>query len=314
MSNEKIINFMGQRHLAAFISVVLVLGSIGSLAFKGLNLGLDFTGGTLVELHFEEAPAPEKVRASLQSNGYQNAVVQQFGSENELLIRLQSDSAELDENGQAINVGEKIANALEAEFGTEVTLKQTAIIGAQIGEELTNDGGLGMLAALIAVFLYVAVRFQTKFSVGAIAALVHDVIIVLGVFSLLQLEFDLTVLAAVLAVVGYSLNDSIVVADRIRENFRILRTETSIEIVNASLSQTLGRTIMTSGTTILVLLALFFVGGELIHNFSTALLIGVGVGTYSSMYISATILLWLNITKEDLMPPEKEGAELDDLP
>lgn len=314
MSTEKMINFMGKRHLAAIISIVLILGSIGSLAVKGLNLGLDFTGGTVVELNFATAPSPEDVRQRLAANGYSNAVVQQFGSDTELLIRLQSDSAELDENGEAINVGKKISEFLAAELGTEVILKQSAIIGAQIGEELTNDGGLGMLAALAAVFLYVAVRFQTKFSVGALMALVHDVVIVLGVFSLFQFEFDLTVLAAVLAVVGYSLNDTIVVADRIRENFRIMRADSAIEIINASLTQTLGRTLMTSGTTFLVLLALFIVGGELIHNFSIALLIGVGVGTYSSMYIAATILLALNISKEDLMPPEKEGEELDELP
>ncbi len=314
MSTEKLIDFMGKRKLAALVSIVLVIASVASLSLQGLNLGLDFTGGTVVELEFSEAPSPEDVRLRLGAAGYNNATVQQFGSESVLLIRLQSDSAELDENGEAVNVGGKITDLLSADLSTEVTLKQTAIIGAQIGEELTNDGGLGMLAALIAVFLYVAIRFQTKFSVGALAALVHDVVLVLGVFSIFQLEFDLTVLAAVLAVVGYSLNDTIVVADRIRENFRVMREGSPVEIINSSLTQTLGRTLVTSGTTILVLLALFFVGGELIHNFSIALLLGVGVGTYSSMYIAATILLSLNISKEDLMPPEKEGEELDELP
>lgn len=306
-TSDKIVNFMGMRFIAAAISALLIVGSIGSLAVKGLNFGLDFTGGTLVELHFSKAPDLQSVREQLGRIGYDNAVVVQFGSDTELLIRLQSDSGELDAEGKPVNVGEKITASLSQSSGTDVKLMRSEIIGAQIGEELANEGGLGMLAALAAVFLYVALRFQMKFSVGALVALVHDVIIVLGFFSLLQLEFDLTVLAAVLAVVGYSLNDTIVVADRIRENFRIMRDETSVDIINVSLTQTLGRTLMTSGTTLLVLLALFFLGGSLIHNFSTALLVGIGVGTYSSIYVAATILLLMNISKEDLMPPEREG-------
>lgn len=314
MSSEKIINFMGRRHFAAVVSAVLIVISIGSLAVKGLNFGLDFTGGTLVELQFSEAPELQRVRDALAANGFPSANVVQFGSDTDLLIRMQNDSGAVDEGGEPVNVGQQIVDSLRSISDAEITLLRSEIMGSQVGDELANDGGLGMLAALAAVFLYVAVRFQMKFSVAAIAALVHDVIIVLGFFSLLQLEFDLTVLAAVLAVVGYSLNDTIVVADRIRENFRRMRDTSPTEVVNVSLSQTLGRTLMTSGTTLLVLLALFFFGGELIHNFSTALLVGVGVGTYSSIYVAATILLWLNVSKEDLMPPEKEGAELDELP
>lgn len=315
MSSEKIIDFMSKRRLAAVISALLIVVSLGSLATKGLNLGLDFTGGTLVELQFDQPPELQGVRETVTAAGYPGASVVQFGSDTDLLIRMQSDSAELDEAGQPVNVGERIVASLrEANPEAEVTVLRSEIMGAQVGDELANDGGLGMLAALAAVFLYVALRFQMKFSVGALAALIHDVIIVLGFFSLLQLEFDLTVLAAVLAVVGYSLNDTIVVADRIRENFRIMRDTLPLEVVNTSLSQTLGRTLMTSGTTMLVLLALFIFGGDLIHNFSTALLVGVGVGTYSSIYVAATVLLALNVSKEDLMPPEKEGAETDEMP
>lgn len=314
MSTEKVIDFMSVRRSAAIVSIVLVLVSIGSLSIRGLNFGLDFTGGSLVELQFSEAPDLQQVRESLAAGGYPNANVVQFGSDTDLLIRMQSDSGAVDENGEAINVGEEIAHNVRANSDAEITILRSEVMGAQVGDELANDGGLGMLAALAAVFLYVALRFQMKFSVAALAALIHDVILVLGFFSLLQLEFDLTVLAAVLAVVGYGLNDTIVVADRIRENFRRMRETSPLEVVNVSLSQTLGRTLITSGTTMLVLLALFLFGGDLIHNFSTALIVGILVGTYSSVYVAATILLTLKISKEDLMPPEKEGAEVDELP
>ncbi len=313
MSTLKVIDFMGKRHIAAAVSIILLVISIGSLAVKGLNLGLDFTGGTLVELHYSEAPALEDVRQTLEQNGYPNAVVVNFGSDTELMVRLQTDNSSLGDDKE-VNIGEQIAEIVSSNSQAEVTLKRSEVIGAQIGDELANDGTLGLLMALGVVFLYVALRFQFKFSLGAVAALAHDVLIVLGVFSVFQIDFDLTVLAAVLAVIGYSLNDTIVVADRIRENFRIVREDTVVEIINVSLSQTLGRTLMTSGTTLLVLFALFFVGGELIHSFSLALLVGVGVGTYSSIYVAATILLWANITKEDLMPPEKEGEDLEDVP
>lgn len=315
MSTEKVIDFMSKRLIAAVLSGVLLLVSVGSLFMNGLNLGLDFTGGTIVELHYDEAPNLEEVRQTLVGGGYSNAIVQNFGSETEIMVRLQTDNSTLKgEEGRVKNIGEEVANLLQDNSSTSIELKRSEIIGAQIGDELANDGGLGMLMALAVVFIYVTLRFQFKFSVGAVVALVHDVFIVLGVFALFQLEFDLTVLAAVLAVIGYSLNDTIVVADRIRENFRIIRDETSERIVNISLTQTLGRTLMTSGTTLLVLMALFLLGGELIHNFSLALLIGVGVGTYSSIYVAATVLLTMNISKEDLMQPVKEGAEFEEQP
>ncbi len=314
MSELKVIDFMGKRKIAAAFSIVLIVVSIAALAVNGLRFGLDFTGGTLVELHYSEAPVLEEVRDALAKEGYSNAVVVNFGSDTELMVRLQTDNSDLGEGEENINIGEAITEILQQATAAKVELKRSEVIGAQIGEELANDGGLGLLMALAVVFIYVALRFQFKFSMGAVVALAHDVIIVLGVFALFQLDFDLTVLAAVLAVIGYSLNDTIVVADRIRENFRKLRSDSPVEIINESLTQTLGRTIMTSGTTLLVLLALFFVGGELIHNFSLALLVGIGVGTYSSIYVAATILLWANLTKEDLMPPEKEGEEFEELP
>jgi preprotein translocase subunit SecF len=315
MSAEKVFNFMGVRRIAMAISIFLILGSLVSLAVRGLNFGLDFTGGTLVELHYSAPPSLDDVREQLAAVGYPGAIVVHFGSETELLVRMRTQSATPDLEQGLANVGEHILAALQAASpGVTIDMMRSEIIGAQMGEELANSGGIGMLVAFIAVFIYVAVRFQTKFSVGALVALVHDVIIVLGLFSVLQLEVDLTVLAAVLAVIGYSINDTIVVADRIRENFRIMRDSSTLEIINASLTQTLGRTLMTSGTTLLVLLALFFVGGELIHNFSTALIVGISVGTYSSIYVASAIMLWMNLTKEDLMPPVKEGAELDELP
>jgi preprotein translocase subunit SecF len=316
MNTDKVINFMGLRRIAMAISVALVLGSIVVLFVRGLNFGLDFTGGTLVELHYSEPPNLSQVREQLTAAGYPGAVVVHFGSETELLVRMRAENADVDAGeAQGANIGQSIAQALQAASpGVQIELMRSEMIGAQMGDELANSGGLGLLVALIAVFIYVAIRFQTKFSVGALVALAHDVIIVLGLFSLFQLEVDLTVLAAVLAVIGYSINDTIVVADRIRENFRILRTDSTEEIINVSLTQTLGRTLMTSGTTLLVLLALFFVGGELIHNFSSALIVGIGVGTYSSIYVAAAIMLAMNLSKEDLMPPIKEGAELDELP
>jgi preprotein translocase subunit SecF len=233
-------------------------------------------------------------------------VVVHFGAETDVLIRLQ--------RGFEAGLGDEILAALQRDSGHTVDLRRIEFVGPQVGEELRDDGGIGMLFALVVVMVYVAMRFQFKFSVGAVAALIHDVLLVLGVFSVLKLDFDLTVLAAVLAVIGYSLNDTIVVSDRIRENFRKLRTETPLEVINFSLSQTLGRTLITSLTTILVLLALFFFGGEMIHGFATALLIGVLVGTYSSIYVASNVLLTMNISKEDLMLPVKEGAEVDDVP
>jgi preprotein translocase subunit SecF len=302
---KKIIDFMGQRKLAAIFSLLLIIGSIVSLSTKGMVLGLDFTGGTQIEVGYPESANLEDIRNQLSNAGFDNPVVVHFGSELDVLIRLQGKP----EAGLSDSVLAALGNGSQA-----LDLRRVDYVGPQVGEELREDGGLGMLTALAIVMLYVAIRFQYKFSLGAVAALVHDVIITLGFFSVSGLEFDLTVLAAVLAVVGYSLNDTIVVSDRIRENFRLLRVSDSKAVINESLTQTLGRTLITSITTLLVLLALYFFGGELIHNFAVALIVGVLIGTYSSIYVAANILLSLGMTREDLLPPEKEGAEFDGLP
>jgi preprotein translocase subunit SecF len=310
MSEAKMINFMGKRKIAAVFSVLLLLGSIASLAINGLQFGLDFTGGTQIEVGYEQPADLNVIRQQLGNAGFENPVVVHFGAETDVLVKMQ--------RGFEAGLGDAIMAALREDNtdagSTEVELRRIEFVGPQVGEELRDDGGLGMLFALAVVMVYVAMRFQFKFSVGAVAALAHDVIIVLGFFSLMKLDFDLTVLAAVLAVIGYSLNDTIVVSDRIRENFRKLRKGSAFEVINLSLTQTLGRTLITSLTTILVLLALFFFGGELIHGFSAALLVGVLVGTYSSIYVAANVLLAMGISKEDLMPPEKEGEEFDEAP
>lgn len=307
MSKEaKIYNFMGRRKLAAGISILMLIVALGSLAVNGLQFGLDFTGGTQIEVGYEKPANLQDIRDRLDSAGFEGAVVVFFGEETDVLIRLQ--------RGFEPGLGDEILAALQKGTATNMSVRRVEFVGPQVGEELKNDGGIGMLFALAVVMLYVAMRFQYKFSVGAVAALVHDVIIVLGVFSVFHLDFDLTVLAAVLAVIGYSLNDTIVVFDRIRENFRKLRGETPIEVVNGSLTQTLDRTLITSGTTIMVLVALFYFGGEMIHGFATALLIGIFVGTYSSIYVASNVLLSMHISKEDLMPPVKEGEDLDEVP
>ena len=300
MSDVKVINFMALRKMALVLSVTMVLLAIASLAVNKLQFGLDFTGGSLIEVGYEQAPDLVLVRSQLQAADFDDAVVQNFGSDRDVLVRL----------GQAFNdkVGEQVLAVLQAGSDVEVELRRSEYVGAQVGEELAEQGGLGMLVALAIVMLYVAFRFQLKFSVGAVVALVHDVLIVLGIFSWLKLDFDLTVLAAILAVIGYSLNDTIVVSDRIRENFRKLRKGTAEEIVNQSLSQTLGRTLVTSVTTIFVLLALLTFGGELIYGFALALLIGVVVGTYSSVYVASNVLLIMGISKEDLIIPPKEDV------
>jgi preprotein translocase subunit SecF len=304
MMQLKVYNFMGIRRLAVGLSAMMLVISAISLATQGLRLGLDFTGGTQVEVGYQSPANVEGVRAQLERAGFNNPVVVHFGSDSDVLIRLQGKP----EGGLSDNVYE----ALQSE-GAGVELRRVDFVGPQIGEELREDGGLGMLAALIVVMFYVAMRFQLKFAIGAVLALAHDVMITLGFFSLMRLEFDLTVLAATLAVVGYSLNDTIVVSDRIRENFRKIRNMAPVDVINESLSQTLWRTINTSLTTMLVLLSLFFLGGELIHNFAIALMVGVGVGTYSSIYVAATVMLTMDIQREDLLVPEK-GELVDDLP
>ena len=310
INTKKIIDFMGQRKLAAIFSILLIVGSIVSLSTKGLVLGLDFTGGTQIEVGYSHSADLANIRSQLSDSGFDNPVVVHFGSERDVLIRLQGKP----EVGLSDNVLKALGDAEQSNGDQGIDLRRVDYVGPQVGEELREDGGLGMLAALAIVMLYVAIRFQYKFSLGAVAALAHDVIITLGFFSITGMEFDLTVLAAVLAVVGYSLNDTIVVSDRIRENFRLLRVSDSKEVINESLTQTLGRTLITSFTTLLVLLSLYLFGGELIHNFAVVLIVGVFIGTYSSIYVAANILLSLGMTREDLLPPEKEGEEFDGLP
>ena len=292
------------RGYALVFSTAMLVISVWSLATKGLVLGLDFSGGTQIEVGYDEPVNVSLVREELESVGFENPVVVHFGAETEVLIRLQGQPDQ--------ELAQEILDVLKSK-NANVDLRRIDFVGPQIGEELREDGGLGMLTALIIVMIYVAIRFQLKFSIGAVLALAHDVIITLGLFSLGRLEFDLTVLAAILAVVGYSLNDTIVVSDRIRENFRKIRNVPAVDVINESLSQTLWRTINTSLTTFLVLLALFFFGGELIHNFSIALMIGVGIGTYSSIYVAASLMLALNIDRNDLVEVE-EGELVDDLP
>lgn len=379
------INFMGVRRVANAFSIVLVIASIFSLAINGLKLGLDFTGGTQVEVSFDRPADIPKIRSILVSEGLPSPMAVLFGSESEVLIRTQgameegaviainrglaavAEDAEITEVARApreqenfsqsllisgVSVAQlrqadifpvqffgqveyesegaaarvlteksldvaytsRLLDLLQRETGAQVELRRSEFVGPQIGEELRDQGGLGILCALIVVMLYVAVRFQYKFSVGAVVALIHDVIIVLGIFSILQRDFDLTVLAAVLAVIGYSINDTIVVFDRMRDNFRTLRKSPAAEVINISLTQMLERTLLTSLTTMLTLIMLYLFGGELINGFAFALLVGIGVGTYSSIYIAANILMAMKITKEDLLPPVKEGAELDEAP
>jgi len=301
-------NFMGQRKIAAIFSAAMIMTAIISLGMNGLNYGIDFTGGTLVEVGYKDAVELDDVRAAIQETLFDDAVIQYFGSASDVLIRISPR-----EGLNSAAISNEILNKLR-EAGQSVDMRRVEFVGPQVGDELTEDGGLAMIYALIGILIYIALRFQMRFSVGAIAALVHDVIITIGFFSVLQLNFDLSVLAAILAVIGYSLNDTIVVFDRIRENFRKIRNKTPIEVVNTSLNQTLNRTIITSLTTLLVLTALFLFGGEIIHSFAAALIIGVLIGTYSSIYIASPVTLALGITKQDLMPVEKEGAELDSRP
>ena len=297
--------FMKFRKIAAIISVTFLIVSILSLSFRGLNLGLDFSGGTLVEVTYDKPVSLEFIRDNLSDNGYADSQVVNFGTNLDVLIKV----ADIDGNS---SIGEDIYNILNSSE-SNIDLKRVEFVGPQVGEELRDQGGLGMLVALFMILLYVAFRFQYKFGLGAVAALGHDVIIILGCFSVFAWDFDLTVLAALLAVIGYSLNDTIVVSDRIRENFRTERVLEPLDMIDLSLNQTLSRTIITSLTTLLVLFALFFFGGELIKGFSLALILGVLVGTYSSIYVVANMLLSLNLTQEDLALPEPEGADFDDM-
>ena len=301
--------FMKVKVSAMVFSALLILGSFVSLFTNSLNWGLDFTGGTLVEVGYEAPANLPAMRQILAENGFDDAVVQNFGSSQDVLIRLAPR-----EGVKNSEISNQVITALQSK-GDNVDTRRVEFVGPSVGEELTEQGGMAMLVALICILIYVALRFEWRFALGSVIALAHDVIITLGLFSVLQLEFDLTVLAAVLAVIGYSLNDTIVVSDRIRENFRKIRKGETVEIINISLTQTLNRTIITSLTTIFVLLALFFVGGALIHGFATALLFGVLIGTYSSIYVASLVALQLGISKEDLIPQEveKEGADQEPL-
>ena len=301
------IDFMGKRHLALIFSSVVLVGSVVALVVQGINRGLDFTGGALIEVSFDEAVEPAAVRNVLNEAGYSNAVVQNFGSETDILIRVPPNNVAVGTGSQS-TLGDQIRAELESGVGS-AEIRRSEFVGPAVGEELTEDGGLALLAALGMIMVYIMIRFTGKFALGAVAALIHDVIITIGAFAVFQWTFNLPELAAVLAVIGYSLNDTIVVSDRIRENFRSTRRGTPSEIINYSLNQTLGRTLVTSLTTLLVLTALLLAGGEQIAGFARALTIGVVIGTYSSIYVAATMLLLLQLSRQDLAVPEKEPAD-----
>ena len=302
--NIPVIDFVGRRKYAMIFSAILLIISIASIGFQGLKFGIDFTGGTLIELGYEKTADLEDIRSKLASADFNGANVQYFGSDTEVLIQLEPQAGS----------SAKLSSSIIRMLGEGIDVRRVEFVGPKVGEELTNDGGLAMLYALIGILIYVAFRFEYRFALGSIAALIHDVVITLGIFSLLQIEFDLTVLAAILAVIGYSLNDTIVVFDRIRENFLATRQVEAGPIVNEALNQTLSRTLMTSFTTLLVLFALFYLGGEVIHSFAGALLIGVIIGTYSSIYVASSTILAMGISKEDMLPSEKEKKEIDARP
>lgn len=304
------IDFMAARKPAMVLSIILLVVSIASLATRGLNFGIDFTGGYLIEVGYEQPVELEPIRALLAENGLDNAVVQHFGTRSDVMVRLAPRGGATQNGTEAAAVSDEIL-AILRQGDENVSMRRVEFVGPQVGEELKNQGGLALLAALFCIMVYVMIRFEKRFSIGAVMALGHDVLITLGVFSVLQIGFDLTVLAAILAVIGYSLNDTIVIFDRIRENFRRMRKSTPPEITNVSVNQTLSRTVMTSLTTLLVLLSLFFLGGEVIHSFALALIVGVVIGTYSTVYIASPIVLALGLSREDMLPVKKEGAELD---
>jgi len=327
-------DFLGQRKIALLLSIALIIVSIGAIAARGLNLGIDFTGGTLVEVGYDSAVDVESVRSALADGGVDNAVVQYFGTSSDVLIRLPVSTSS--KSVKAAEISSGVMQALRAPAGEVLVeqpgagaqqcshngtiadctlqMRRVEFVGPQVGDELTNQGGLAMLYALIGILIYVTFRFEWRFAVGSVVALVHDVLITIGVFALFQFEFSLPVLAAVLAVIGYSLNDTIVVYDRIRENFRKMRKSDALNIMNTSINQTLPRTMLTSLTTLIVVLTLLIFGGEVIRGFSIALFVGVLVGTYSSIFVASPVVLGLGITREDMMPVVKEGAEADSLP
>ncbi|MCC4799894.1 protein-export membrane protein SecF [Enterovibrio norvegicus] len=306
------INFMRWSKTAFIFSLLMIAASFASLSTKWLNWGLDFTGGTLIEVGFEQPANLPMIRESLEANGFGDAVVQTFGTARDVMVRLRPRD---DVKGELL--GNQILDAIKAGTGETVEMRRIEFVGPNVGDELTEAGGLAILASLICILLYVSVRFEWRLAAGAVMSLAHDIIITLGIFSFFQIEVDLTIVAALLTVVGYSLNDTIVVFDRIRENFRKMRKGDPDEVINASVSQTLSRTLITSGTTLFVVIALFLQGGAMIHGFAAALLIGITVGTYSSIYVASALALKLGITREHLLPPppvEKEGEEFDAMP
>ncbi|MFU8877375.1 MAG: protein translocase subunit SecF [Wenzhouxiangellaceae bacterium] len=307
IKNDTHIDFMARRKVALVFSAILMVASIASLGVRGLNFGLDFTGGTLIEFGFPEAPDLGDIRSGLGEAGYENYTVQNFGTARDIVVRLPAEVAA--EEGADISTA-----AIEAmsRIDAGVDVRRVEFVGPQIGAELANQGGLAMLYALVGILLYVSFRFQWRFAVGSVAALMHDVLIVLGLLSLFQVSFDLTVVAALLATIGYSLNDTIVVYDRLRENFRTKRKGSAVDLTNLSINQMLSRTVMTSMTTLLVLIALFYFGGEIIHAFAYTLIMGVIVGTYSSIFIASNAAIVLGVSRQDLMPVEKEGADQPD--
>ncbi|WP_019593018.1 protein translocase subunit SecF [Thioalkalivibrio sp. ALM2T] len=307
---ESHIDFLGKRKITIAISLVLIIISVALLATRGLNFGIDFTGGTLVEVGYPEAVELDPIRDTLSAGGFSGAQVQTFGTSRDVLIRLPPSE---DDDDPAM-LSNRVLNALQDGGPSDPDLRRVEFVGPAVGEELREQGGLAMIYALAGILIYVAVRFEWRFSIGSVLALVHDVLITLGIFSLLQMEFDLGVLAAVLAVIGYSLNDTIVVYDRIRENFRVLRKQSTEQVMNNAVNKTLARTIVTSLTTLLVLLSLAILGGAALQNFSIALIIGVVVGTYSSIFIAATAALMLGVDRQVLLPVKKEGAEEDQTP
>ena len=297
------INFLSKRYYALVFSVIILLTSVASLTFKGLNPGIDFTGGFSVEVSYQETPAINEIRNELASGGFPEAIVQSFGSPKDINIRIMPR-----DNIDNKAIGRQIEEILN-NSANPVELRGSEFVSPQVGDELTEQGGLAMLFALMMIMIYIIFRFQWKFAIGAVLALIHDVLITMGIFSLFQLSFDLAVLAAILAVVGYSLNDTIVVFDRIRENFRLRRKSETLDVVNASINQTISRTLITSGTTLLVLLALYIIGGKSLEGFSLALIVGVIIGTYSSIYVATTSVLFLDVSMTDLMPIKEEKTD-----
>ena len=298
------IDFMGKRGLVAVLLAILTVVSLGSLVVRGLALGLDFTGGTLIEVSYDKPADLAAVRKALEDSGFDDAVVQHFGSPRDVMVRLAPRT-----DVKSAELSTKVLGILQQTSSEPVKMRRVEYVGSQVGGELTEQGGLAMLFALIGILIYVALRFEWRFSLGAVLATIHDTVFTLGFFSLFQIEFDLTVMAAVLAVIGYSLNDTIVVFDRIRENFRRVRTGSVSDIMNISINQTLSRTIMTSGTTMLVVVALFVFGGQVVHGFALALIVGILIGTVSSIYVASPMALWLGVTRANMAPVKKPGAD-----